>query len=373
MGLVRKAVSRVRSAISEGITWVILAFLLLLKPFPFFHKYLPEKGRSFLRTWTFEMIRLHVFSFRRRMYIDVPATLPDPPTWEPRVQTSAPLQFTPADMEKFYQNGFAGPFTLCSREEMVDLREQILAEMQTPSAIYGQITGRDRHLDCERLFRLVNRPELVERCAQLLGPDIMLWRSDLFLKPPGFPEITWHQATTYISEEGYKGALYPPDINKLWGVTVWIAFDDVDLENGCLQFLPGSHRRINTIHLKAKDGGQFASARVKLEVDIDPAKLVNMEMQAGQFIIFSERCIHGSPANKSLDRRRFGMAFRVVLPEVKCYSGATTQRVSYLEQEFNLEKWGAIVLRGTDTSGVNPILQPFPADADVSPDVAKAS
>jgi non-heme Fe2+,alpha-ketoglutarate-dependent halogenase len=373
MRLVRKAMDRIRYALGETGTWLILVLMLVIKPFPFLHRFLPEKGRGFLRTWTFEMIRLHVFSFRRRMYIDVPATLPDPPTWEPRVRTAAPFRFAPADMQRFYQNGFAGPFTLCSREEMIELREKVLEEMQTPSTIYGQITGRDRHLDCERLFRLVNRPELVERCAQLLGPDLMLWRSDLFLKPPGFPEITWHQATTYISEEGYKGALYPPDIDKLWGVTVWIAFDDVDLENGCLQFLPGSHRRINTIHLAAKDGGQFASARVKMEIDIDPAKLVNMEMQAGQFVVFSERCVHGSPPNRSADRRRFGMAFRVVLPEVRCYSGATTQRVSYLEQEFNLEKWGAIVLRGTDTAGVNPILHPFSTEPDALPAVAAAS
>lgn len=358
-----------QTAAQNAMVFVTLLFAMAIKPFPFLHRFLPQQARDFLGTWTMEMIRMHVFSLRRRAYQDQPAKLPDPPTWEPLVETTRDLRMSPADIQSFYERGFTDPYTLCSREEMIELREQIMAEMQRSSPIYGKFTGRDRHLDCPSLYHLLKRSVLTERIAQLLGPDILLWRSDLFMKPPGFPEFTWHQATTYLGEEGYKSTIFPPNIDTLFSLTVWIAFDDTDLANGCMQFVPGTHRRIRTVRLGGKDAGQFGYSKVKLEYDVDPAKVVTMEMQAGQFIIFTERTIHGSGPNLS-DRRRWGMSFRVIVPNVRCYGdlkgAAAKHTVRYLQEDFDMSRWGAVVLRGKDTAGVNPILVPFPDEAPAS-------
>jgi non-heme Fe2+,alpha-ketoglutarate-dependent halogenase len=352
-----------QTARQNATVFVALLFAMAIKPFPFLHRFLPKQAQDFLGTWTMEMLRLHVFSLRRRAYQDVPARLPDPPTWEPLIETVPALRMAPTDVRSFYDRGFIGPFTLCPREEMIELREQIMAEMQQSSPIYDKFTGRDRHLDCPSLHHLLKRPVLTERVAQLLGPDVLLWRSDVFMKPPGFPEFTWHQATTYLGEEGYKATIFPPNIDTLFSLTVWIAFDDTDLANGCMQFIPGTHRRICTVRLGGKDAGQFGYSKVKLEYDVDPKQVVSMEMKAGEFLIFTERCIHGSGPNLS-DRRRWGMSFRVIVPDVRCYGdvgeAVTTHTVRYLQEDFDLSRWGAIVLRGRDTAGVNPILAPFP-------------
>jgi non-heme Fe2+,alpha-ketoglutarate-dependent halogenase len=365
----RDRIRRTASGFHYDQTWaqslvVILSLFaaMAIRPFPFLHRFLPRQARDFLGSWTTEMIRVLAFSGRRRAFADQPATLVDPPTWEPRIRTAPDLQMTSAEVKTFWKRGFLEPFALCSREEMIELREQALGEMQKRSPIYQKYTGRDRHLDCPTLYHLLKRPELTERLAQLMGPNLLVWRSDLFMKPAGFPAYAWHQATTYLGEEGYRATLFPPDLNALFSLTAWIAFDDTDLANGCMQFVPGTHRRICTVRNGGADAGQFGYSKVKLEYDVDPAKVVTMEMKAGECLIFTERTIHGSGPNES-DRRRWGMAFRVILPEVRCYADVgdgVIHNVRYLQDDFDLTRWGAIVIRGEDTANVNRILTPFP-------------
>jgi non-heme Fe2+,alpha-ketoglutarate-dependent halogenase len=353
----------VRENLKRPITVTLMVMVAVLKPLKFLHPILPTKVRAFIKCWDWQMIKVFLFSLGKRAYMDQPCSMKDPPTWKPLVEVDPKWRFSEDDIKKFYEQGFLGPFTLCSREEMIGLRETVAAELMKRSAVYGVDSGpgkgRDRHLDCPTLWRLLQRPEWTERLAQLLGPNLLLWRSQVFLKPPGAPEITWHQASTYLSEEGYKATLYPRDRNELFQLTTWVAFDDVDLDNGCMQFLKGTHRRIHTMKLGGEDAEGFAKARVRLEVDITPENTVTMEMKAGQFIIFSERCIHGSPPNSSKDRRRWGMAFRTIKPSVKVYDDDLRHRVFYLEENFSLENWGAVVLRGQDTEGLNKIIDPF--------------
>jgi non-heme Fe2+,alpha-ketoglutarate-dependent halogenase len=333
--------------------------LLLLKPLRFLKWIYPPPMRRFLEAWNAEMLRVYVLSLGSRVYIDQPASPRMPADFKPRITTPEEFQTSEDQVRSFHENGFLGPFTLCSPEEMAVLREEILLDLERPSAIYGFRTGRDRHLDCESVYRLVRRPALTERLAQLLGPNLLLWRSQVFVKPPGAPAVTWHQASTYLLEHIFRPTLYPPDLNVLFQLGAWVAFDDVDLLNGCLQFVPGSHRHIHTIRL-GSNKGRFGAANFELECPIDPQKVVTMEMKAGQFVIFTEQTIHGSPPNRS-NRPRRGMAFRVIPPEVVAYGDATVHRVTYLKEKYDLTHWGAVVLRGRDTVGLNRLRSPFPA------------
>ena len=49
---------------------------------------------------------------------------------------------------------------------------------------------------------------------------------------------------------------------------------------------------------------------------VDQTQLINLEMEAGEFIIFNERTVHHSNANVST-KRRIGLAVRMILPIVK--------------------------------------------------------
>jgi len=340
--------------LKKPVAVVALFFMMCLRPFTFLHGLLPKKARQMMKSWDVEMFRMFVFSFGKYAYIDQRAILRDPPTWEPLIKACRPdLQLTPEDIKQFYDKGFMGPFPLCSREEIMVMREKVQREIETVSKIYDFPTGRDRHLDCPNLWNLIHRPELYERLAQLLGPNMLLWRSQVFLKPPGAPEITWHQATCYLSEEQYRSTLYPRDKDELFQLTTWLAFDDVDYENGCMQFAPGTQRAVYPVRIGGDDAEGFAKARVKLVFPLKPEEVATMEMKAGEFIIFTERCVHGSPPNKS-DRRRWGMAFRNIKPDCLVYGkDEMVHRVNYLEQDFKLDKWGVIPFRGEDTVGIN--------------------
>ncbi|MDH3285206.1 MAG: phytanoyl-CoA dioxygenase family protein [Acidobacteriota bacterium] len=342
---------------------IAAAAMMVVKPFKFLHGLFPKRMRDMLGSWDMKMLSTFVFSGSKYAYIDQPCTMTNPPSYEPLIDAPEELRLTSDDISSFYTKGYIGPFTLFSPEEMKEIGERVMKEIEQSSKIYGNEEYqrfRDRHLDCESVYRLVTHEALTERLAQILGPDLTLWRSQVFLKPPGAPEVTWHQASTYLSEELYRATLYPPNRNKLFQLTTWLAFDDVDKENGYLQFIPGTQRSINKIRIGGKEGESFGEAKFKLDYDIDPEKVVGMNMRAGEFVVFTERMIHGSPPNRS-NRRRWGMAFRAIQPDVRVYSPEDTMHsVAYLRQDFDLKDWGAIMIRGTDKVGVNKIIEPFP-------------
>ena len=70
---------------------------------------------------------------------------------------------------------------------MADFRKEMLAMENENSKTYGFATPRDRHLENPRLWEYMNHPAIVERAAQLLGPDLLCWRTQLFYKGPGSP------------------------------------------------------------------------------------------------------------------------------------------------------------------------------------------
>src|SRR3954471_15153068 len=62
---------------------------------------------------------------------------------------------------------------------------------------------------------------ITERCAQLLGPDLLVWRSQYFYKGPKSPAIQWHQASTFMVEDYQDPGIFPPDRSEVFQLTVW--------------------------------------------------------------------------------------------------------------------------------------------------------
>lgn len=133
---------------------------------------------------------------------------------------------------------------------------------------------------------------IVERVAELVGDDLILWGTTLFGKPAGVGKATpWHQ----------DGQYWP--IKPLATCTAWIALDDCKLANGCLRVLPGSHqdqrlRRHNTNPSDALTLNQELDAS-----EIDEGHACDLELQAGQMVLFDVYLVHGSQPNRSAERR----------------------------------------------------------------------
>ena len=239
-----------------------------------------------------------------------------------------PAVLTEEELLHFRTKGYLGPYSLCSEAEMADLRPAIEEVLETdPPNAKNRI--HNRHLDSRAIYDLSTHPEILSRMVALYGVDLMLWRTNFFIKYKGTRAIPWHQDFNYWPLE-------PPII-----VSAWIAVDASTKENGNLQLIPGSHRKIIP-HIKATPDVQFqemADAGY-----YDPDQLVDLEMQPGEFILFNERTLHHSKANDS-DLRRIGLAVRAIPPIVHV--------LKYDSEDHALQ-----VIHGGDTMGFNRVAQP---------------
>ena len=212
----------------------------------------------------------------------------------------ANFSLSEAEMDAFRKDGYLGPFDLCSEAEMADLRPGLEQVLERDAPDHGTRV-HNRHFDSPWVDELSTRRPIVERMQSLYGPDLLLWRTNFFVKEPGAKEIPWHQDHNYWPLE-------PPIISS-----AWIAIDEATVENSCVQIIPGSHRK-TLPHIKATDDMVFAEMG---DPDyIDTSQLVNLEMKAGQFVLFNERTVHHSEPNRS-QKRRIGLAVRVIMPIVK--------------------------------------------------------
>ena len=100
-------------------------------------------------------------------------------------------------------------------------------------------------------------------------------------------------------------------------LSAWIAVTDSTPEMGCVQVIPGSHRKVVPHVPLGRDHeipGNFAVAADP--ASFDPSDAVEIPMSAGQCILFNERTLHHSLPNTTTTRR-IGLAVRVVPPLVK--------------------------------------------------------
>lgn len=290
---------------------------------------------------------------------------------------------SPQELASFKRNGYIGPFTLCPREEMqahwkrtrLNLLDRSAAAYQDIDAISGvtNIANYDRHLDDDFLAEHIARPEIVGRVSSILGPDVLCWRTEFFPKYPGDEGTDWHQADTFANASGTPQIVWPEHKEFGGTITVWTAFTDATVSNGCLQFIPGTQSSMNYDETKRmvydpeqnnnklKDGvrrGFFGYDYRQLQIDEhwrpDESKAVSMEMQAGQFIIFWSTLMHASHPHSGLSQEmRMGFASRYVPSFVEVYPGC-----DFIEEyggRISLERYGSVVVAGKARANGNRI------------------
>jgi ectoine hydroxylase-related dioxygenase (phytanoyl-CoA dioxygenase family) len=217
---------------------------------------------------------------------------------------------------------------------MGPLREAIIGQVLQSDPPLAPSRFQSRHLDQRVVYDLCTHPAIVERMASLFGPDLILWRSNLFVKEPGGKEIPWHQDINYWPIE--------PPLN----VTAWMALDDVTTENACVQLIPGSHRsQIPHVAVPHEADVDADFAEMADPAHVDASSLINMQLLPGEFFLFTERLLHHSDPNRS-GRRRAGLAIRVTLPFV---------RVDHV-RVFPGHK--VVVISGEDRFGLNELGSP---------------
>lgn len=324
-----------------------LSLLLTWKVLHLPSRILPRDLKAIVRNWTYKMYWVVMRSAVQRAYIDQTCTYRPPASFQPQAEVEPQHRLTESQIRQFHEQGFLGPFPAFSKAEMLAFRQELIAEQETISKTYGFETPRDRHFEMPSLMEKMTHPAITDRCAQLLGSDLLCWRSQIFYKMAGAPRIQWHQASTFMVEDYLDPAIFPADRDSLFQLTAWVAVDDSTTENGCVEFLPGSQSSIRTIDFGTPKEEGFYNANFDLEFDEDPSTAVRLEVPRGHFILFTERCIHGSSPNTS-PRDRLAFNFRVIPTNVAVYPKKKHYRSVYNGGKYYLDDWGVVCIRGED-------------------------
>jgi hypothetical protein len=219
------------------------------------------------------------------------------------------LRLTEAQVAQFDRDGFLPGIRLLNQPQIEALRSE-LAELVQPghdgadlwyeyhsnesddaSAVLFHALGAWRIRPA--LHDLLWHPALLAPASQLLDGSVRFWHDQLFCKPAhDGGVVAWHQDYSYWTRT-----------RPMAHLTCWIGLDDATTENGCVQYVPGSHRwdLLPTTHL-AK--GMDAILGVLNEQQRAAFKPVACELKAGEAVFHHPLMLHGSYENRSPRPRR---------------------------------------------------------------------
>lgn len=282
------------------------------------------------------------------------------------------MSMTDSDLDFFNKNGFVGPFKLYEPQEAKALLEEIrIKNLDRSRILFDNNVNYDRHFDILELTHHINHSKIVDLLRKIINNNILCWRTEFFPKFPGSKGTEWHQVAKYQYATG-KPMLEPTQ--ELPGVpidlTVWTVFTEATKENGCMKFLPGTHKKLYYDESKAIKRGRFGQYK-SVESDtgffgydfeefkVDPDWLpdeeqaVAMEMQAGECVIFTAKCVHASYPNITKRSTRFAISSRYVPTHVKVYPN----QKEFIAHggKFDLTNYGCVLVSGEDTYGHNPL------------------
>ena len=246
--------------------------------------------------------------------------------------TQTLLRLTPAQVDDFWRDGYLALPNFLSDDDVATLRTSMESLdrwaqdhehpdfQREPSAQHADRIAIRKishiHLSGGVIWdELMRRDEVLDIMEDLMGPDIRFHHSKMMVKPPFEGSLKpWHQDLP-------EGFITHEEANRLrpWGtdlqpeqvpiIAIQYYLDDSTLENGCIQVVPGSHRR-----------GLFEDPLH--EWRIDPSETVAAEFKAGGALLFHCLTWHYSAPNTSPNGRR-GVVYEYMAP-------ATGVELSYM-------------------------------------------
>lgn len=216
-----------------------------------------------------------------------------------------PKALTKAQVADFERDGFVFPVRVMSRGEAEAYRRRLEAYEVTNG---GPIQSNMRH-KVHLLFtwanEIVRHPRILDAVEDLLGPNLICWTTNFFIKEAGSPDfVSWHQDSTYWGLE-------PPEV-----VTAWVALTDAPVESGAMRFMPGSHKFDQIPHRDTFHEHNLLTRGQEVMVEVDERLAVDCAIEAGEISLHHIRLVHGSHPN-STPNRRIGLAVRYIPTHVQ--------------------------------------------------------
>ena len=218
---------------------------------------------------------------------------------------------TADQVDRYQRDGFLFPLDVFDSNRVVNIvaaldEARTVAREKGLESEIAQLLRANTHYILPFVSEVARAPQLLDRVESILGPNIMLWSAEFFIKGAHTDKIvSWHQDLTY------------------WGLgetneemTAWLALSEVNIESGCMRFVPGSHHQQIVPHRDTFDTANLLSRGQEVAVDVAEDDAVDVILDPGQVSFHHGRMFHSSGPNRSA-RDRIGLVFRFLTPEVK--------------------------------------------------------
>ena len=219
-------------------------------------------------------------------------------------------KLTAAQVDFFNENGYLSGIKMLEEWQVDELCKQ-LAEIADPNhpghhLFYEFHTNESTDPDAvlfhslghwritEGFHDLFWNPAFTRAASQLLGDvSVRLWHDQLFCKPAHHGGVVaWHQDYSYWT-----------CTRPMQHLTCWVALDDATTENGCLNYIPGSHRwgLLDRPNLAGDMNGLMEFLNDEQKAAFKP---IPIELKKGYATFHHPLLVHGSHENKSERSRR---------------------------------------------------------------------
>lgn len=229
-------------------------------------------------------------------------------TFYPSV-VGAPTQLTTHQVSHFNEQGYVTRIRIFDDAEITAIREYfdtLLAKVMEQGGDSYSISSA--HLKYGPVHDLMTNPKIVAAVCDLLGSNVVGWGAHFFCKLPGDGKaVAWHQDSSYWPLTPTKAA------------TVWLAIDDADRENGCMQFIAGSHHHGHLTY-RPSDSHEHNVLNQTIDNPEQYGTVVDNPLDAGEISLHSDLLLHGSQANNS-NRRRCALTLRYAAADVTAHLG----------------------------------------------------
>ena len=245
--------------------------------------------------------------------------LRDAPAHDPEA-----FRLSDEQVAQFHEQGYLAGIRLLNDEQVEQLRGE-LAQLVDPrhpgNDLFYEYNSNESPDPARVLFHalgawritpgfhdLLWNPAFTVPASQLLAGGVRFWHDQLFCKPAGHGGVVaWHQDYSYWTRT-----------TPMAHLTCWIGLDDASRDNGCLQYVPGSHRW-QLLPITGLAGDMDAIRTVLSDEQNRQFQPVAIELEKGQCAFHHPLMVHGSYEN-STDRPRRATVINVFRDGVTSHS-----------------------------------------------------
>lgn len=212
-----------------------------------------------------------------------------------------PKVLTKEQIEQYHDQGFISPVKIMSEQDALLIKDELeQVEAEFPNEINAE-SRNNLHLSFAFLDSLAHNTIIVDAMEDLIGPNISLWASVMFIKEPSSKHyVSWHQDATYMG------------LDTLDFPTPWIALSPSNRETGCMTMISGSHKTKIQEHEDTFAVNNILTRGQAIQ-NVDESKAVDLILRPGEMSIHHGAVIHGSLPNNS-NQRRIGFSLQSYMP-----------------------------------------------------------